>query len=805
MKQIVSDNLKKITYSALALLVVVSGFTFAPTAKAVTPAIVAFNFATPAATGVIDEAAHTVAVTVPFGTDVTALVPTIDSGADTVNPASGVAQNFTSPVTYTVTATVDGTTQDYIVTVTVAAITDLAAIDADKAALVDSLIQGANPDLAHITTALANPLPSVGSVYGSTITWGSSNTAVVSNDGQTVARPAFAAGDAAISMTATFTRGSASDAKVFSLIVSKLPASTVATVTSSVYTVSVGGTAAETITNVPFGASKASFLGNLTKDNAGETLGTTGVDDPVVSGNTVVVTAEDGTTTVTYTIDVVAAPLSSAKAITAFSFATPTTTGTIDEAAHTVAITVPFGTAVTALVPTIVVSMDASITPVSGVAQDFTNPVTYTVTAADATTQVYTVTVTVTTSSDLTALVAAIATASTTQASAVEGTLPGQYPAPLKANLQTAITAAAAITGASSQSVVDAAVATLNAALATFTAGKVPPDTTAPVITLLGANPVNLFVGGSYVDAGATSTDNIDGDITARIVTVNPVNTAVADAYMVTYNVTDTAGNHATQVTRTVTVVVAPPSGGSSGGAAPVVYTTPPAAPVTGFVVNINNGGSKTDSRTITLHLDGGPQAKNMAISNSPNFDGIPQEPYQPTKQWTLSGGAGEKTVYVVFFSQYGTMTRVVSQHITLVESATVVEPAGRVLGVKITKLDTLLDELKPNQRHPKVKELQAELKQRGYFGANFKPTDFYGKLTAAAVKKYKEGAAASVVSSPSLDALIAALRPNRHDVKVTELQASLKKLGLFPANWRTTDFYGKVTQAAVKKYQETK
>ncbi|MCF7844031.1 DUF5011 domain-containing protein, partial [Candidatus Gracilibacteria bacterium] len=47
------------------------------------------------------------------------------------------------------------------------------------------------------------------------------------------------------------------------------------------------------------------------------------------------------------------------------------------------------------------------------------------------------------------------------------------------------------------------------------------PDTTAPVITLLGSTPVTLVVGTTtYTDAGATATDNIDGNITGSIVTV---------------------------------------------------------------------------------------------------------------------------------------------------------------------------------------------------------------------------------------------------------------------------------------------
>lgn len=84
--------------------------------------------------------------------------------------------------------------------------------------------------------------------------------------------------------------------------------------------------------------------------------------------------------------------------ITAFSFTVSGTVvaGTIDDTEHTVAITVPYGTAVTALEPTIAVSTGATVSPTSGTAEDFTSAVTYTVTAEDAeTTQDYTVTVTV--------------------------------------------------------------------------------------------------------------------------------------------------------------------------------------------------------------------------------------------------------------------------------------------------------------------------------------------------------------------------------------------------------------------------
>ena len=88
-------------------------------------AFTAFGFVSPAATGVINETLHTVAVTVPYGTNVTALVAAFATTGVSVAVAgtpqvSGLtANNFTNPVTYTVAA-VDGTTQAYTVTVTVA-------------------------------------------------------------------------------------------------------------------------------------------------------------------------------------------------------------------------------------------------------------------------------------------------------------------------------------------------------------------------------------------------------------------------------------------------------------------------------------------------------------------------------------------------------------------------------------------------------------------------------------------------------------------------------------------------------------
>ena len=111
---------------------------------------------------------------------------------------------------------------------------------------------------------------------------------------------------------------------------------------------------------------------------------------------TFTVTAEDGLTTRDWTVTVtIAAAPSTDAAILAFSIPNQMSDAVIDAANHTVAVVMPYGTDVTALTPALEVSAGASVTPAAGEAQDFTNPVVYTVTAEDGTTTAdWTVTVT---------------------------------------------------------------------------------------------------------------------------------------------------------------------------------------------------------------------------------------------------------------------------------------------------------------------------------------------------------------------------------------------------------------------------
>ena len=82
------------------------------------------------------------------------------------------------------------------------------------------------------------------------------------------------------------------------------------------------------------------------------------------------------------------------------------------------------------------------------------------------------------------------------------------------------------------------------------------PSSTAdvPVITLIGDSTINLNVGDTYTEQGATATENLNA---VAVVITGSVDTTTAGTYTIDYNATDSAGNKAVEVTRTVIVASA--------------------------------------------------------------------------------------------------------------------------------------------------------------------------------------------------------------------------------------------------------
>ncbi len=203
-----------------------------------------------------------------------------------------------------------------------------------------------------------------------------------SGDASSTDNPVSVTMDAAKSITVNFTLSPVKAITAFNF--NALSQAVVGVVNESAKTVAL---------NVPYGTNVTALVPTITITGASINPAS-GVAQNFTWPVTYTVTAAD-TTTQAYTVTVTVAP-NPAKAITTFDFdaLSPVVTGVVNESAKTVALTVPYGTNVTTLVPTIIIT-GASINPASGVAQNFTSQVTYTITATDATTQAYTVTVTV--------------------------------------------------------------------------------------------------------------------------------------------------------------------------------------------------------------------------------------------------------------------------------------------------------------------------------------------------------------------------------------------------------------------------
>jgi hypothetical protein len=97
-------------------------------------AITAFNILTPAPVeGAIDEGAKTITVTVPYGTDLTAMTATASHSGVSIDPDPATARSYAGPVAYTVSVA-EGIAQTYTVTATVAKIASITAVNGNFAA-----------------------------------------------------------------------------------------------------------------------------------------------------------------------------------------------------------------------------------------------------------------------------------------------------------------------------------------------------------------------------------------------------------------------------------------------------------------------------------------------------------------------------------------------------------------------------------------------------------------------------------------------------------------------------------------------
>jgi len=96
-----------------------------------------------------------------------------------------------------------------------------------------------------------------------------------------------------------------------------------------------------------------------------------------------------------------------------------------------------------------------------------------------------------------------------------------------------------------------------NTAMATRVVEVIYVDDIPPALTLIGGEFIQVDQGRVFVDPGYKAIDNVDGDITDKVVVSGRVNVDVPNEYMLEYRVSDTAGN-VSMATRVVEVIVFP-------------------------------------------------------------------------------------------------------------------------------------------------------------------------------------------------------------------------------------------------------
>ncbi|MFM1921655.1 MAG: hypothetical protein RLZZ303_3289 [Candidatus Hydrogenedentota bacterium] len=115
-------------------------------------------------------------------------------------------------------------------------------------------------------------------------------------------------------------------------------------------------------------------------------------------------------------------------------------------------------------------------------------------------------------------------------------------------------------------------------------------DSQPPAIRLNGGASITLQQGDNWSEPGYTASDNVDGDLTAQVQVSGSVNPNVASSYVLTYTVSDKAGNQG-RATRTVRVV----SSATSGGGVPT-----PTRPVGGGIGTGGGTGVSPDTGNAT-------------------------------------------------------------------------------------------------------------------------------------------------------------------------------------------------------------
>jgi hypothetical protein len=400
---------------------------------------------------VVDTINHTVVVTMPYGTNVTSLIPNIIvSDFATISPQSGVARNFTSPVIYTVTSGDGSSEHDYTVSVVLGNYCNIVHI---------VLNETITPDINDLGNGTITLEPTGGTAPYS-YSWNNSATSSTITDLAAGTYSVLVTDNNSCTQTGVFIVTQFDNRIVDSILISptydwlNCPSPWIEMLASGTTyysdTIAISGifpnfnnTGAYPIPKYPDAVCQGNvyaengsvyiYIANISSDYnydievmSNRNTAEVRTQYTIVNGDSVLIDAGDAENCIAYFEDV--NPINDSIIIRATNISTiysyinavkiyvktkttePNTAANIvsfnipgqvgnsniNATNHTVTVTMPNGTNLNSLTPTITISNGATINPTSGIATDFTSAVNYTVTAQDETTQkVWTVTITI--------------------------------------------------------------------------------------------------------------------------------------------------------------------------------------------------------------------------------------------------------------------------------------------------------------------------------------------------------------------------------------------------------------------------
>ncbi|MDB4804209.1 DUF5011 domain-containing protein [Verrucomicrobia bacterium] len=118
-------------------------------------------------------------------------------------------------------------------------------------------------------------------------------------------------------------------------------------------------------------------------------------------------------------------------------------------------------------------------------------------------------------------------------------------------------------------------------------------DTIAPVITLLGSSEMDVLLNATFTDPGSSVSDGFESGLTATV--TGSVDTSTPGTYTLTYNVSDSAGNAATEVKRMVHVVA---TGSFQVGGSVLKQSSGSLIPMEGVTVSLLQDGESDTQLT---------------------------------------------------------------------------------------------------------------------------------------------------------------------------------------------------------------